>query len=551
MAKDILFDADAREGMQRGINILADTVRLTLGPKGRNVGLDKTDSSPTITKDGVTVAKEITLEDRFENVGALLVKAVASKTSDVAGDGTTTATVLAQAIYNEGLKLVAAGRNPMSVKKGIDKAVTTIVDRLTETSTPTSGEEDIIHVGTISANNDPAIGAVIAEAMKKVGKDGVITINEGKSMETTLDVVEGTKFDRGYLSSNFANDPSGTICELEEPYILLHEKKISSLNELLPLLQEVFKTNKPLLIIADDVESEPLTALVVNSMKGNLKACAVKCPGYGDRRRATLEDLAVLTGGKAITPDLGGKLETATLEDLGRAARVVVDKDNTTIVDGYGDIAAIKERITQLRREIENATTDYDREKQQTRLARLVGGVAVINVGGASESEVKEKKFRIEDALNATRSAVDEGILPGGGVALVRAQSALTQVKTDNDDELAGVNVIRKAVEAPLRFIAHNAGYEGSVILAKIRKIEDKNVGFNAATGQYEDMIKAGIIDPKKVVRTALQNAASIAGLLLTTEATVVEKPMLEQSPKPLPQRSYTVPGMGSSPAGA
>ena len=543
MVKDILFDIKARQRLQKGVNKLADAVKVTLGPKGRNVVIDSSYGSPTITKDGVTVAKEIELEDKFENMGALLVKEVASKTSDVAGDGTTTATVLAQIIYNEGLKLVAAGRNPMAIKHGIDKAVAIVVEKLAEVAKPTRDQKEIAQVGAISANSDYTIGNIIAEAMNKVGKEGVITVEEAKGLETTLDVVEGMQFDRGYLSPYFATNTERMVCELEEPLILIHEKKIGNMKDLLPLLEQVARAGKPLLIIAEDVEGEALATLVVNRLRGSLKVCAVKAPGFGDRRRNNLEDLAVLTGGQVISEELGVKLEHATLEYLGSARRILVDKDNTTIVDGAGKTADIKERIKQLRRQVEDADTDYDREKQQERLAKLIGGVAIINVGAATETEMKEKKARVEDALNATRAAVEEGIVPGGGVAYLRCLPALEGFKSVDDDEEAGVNILRRALEEPIRWIAQNAGFEGSVVVEKVRKVKDVNVGFNAATGEYEDLIKAGVIDPKKVSRIALQNAASVAALLLTTEAAVTEKPLLDQSPKKPPQDGYTVPG--------
>jgi chaperonin GroEL len=543
MVKDILFDVKARQRLQLGVNQLADAVKVTLGPKGRNVVIDSSYGSPTITKDGVTVAKEIELEDKFENMGALLVKEVASKTSDVAGDGTTTATVLAQAIYNEGLKLVAAGRNPMAIKHGIDKAVAIVVEKLAEVAKPTRDQKEIAQVGAISANSDYTIGNIIAEAMNKVGKEGVITVEEARGLETTLDVVEGMQFDRGYLSPYFATNTEKMVCEMEEPLILIHEKKIGNMKDLLPLLEQVARASKPLLIIAEDVEGEALATLVVNRLRGSLKVCAVKAPGFGDRRRNNLEDLAVLTGGQVISEELGVKLEHATLEFLGSARRVLVDKDNSTIVDGAGKTADIKERIKQLRSQVEDADTDYDREKQQERLAKLIGGVAIINVGAATETEMKEKKARVEDALNATRAAVEEGIVPGGGVAYVRCLSALEGYKAVDDDEEAGVNILRRALEEPIRWIAQNAGFEGSVVVEKVRKNKDVNVGFNAATGEYEDLIKAGVIDPKKVSRIALQNAASVAALLLTTEAAVTEKPLLDQSPKKPSQDGYTVPG--------
>ncbi len=522
-AKLVKFSQEARDKILRGVNILADAVTVTLGPKGRNVVLEKSFGAPVVTKDGVTVAKEIELEDKFENMGAQMVKEVASKTSDVAGDGTTTATVLARAIYAEGLKMVAAGHDPMSIKRGVDKAVEAVVAELKNLSKPTREQKEIAQVGTISANNDSMIGEIIAEAMNKVGKEGVITVEEAKGLETTLEVVEGMQFDRGYLSPYFVTDPERMECVYEDVYILIHEKKLSAMKDLLPILEQVAKTGKPLLIIAEDVEGEALATLVVNKIRGTLKGVAVKAPGFGDRRKAMLEDIAILTGGRVIAEELGVKLENLTLNDLGRAKRIVVDKDNTTIVDGAGKKADIEARIKQIRAQIEETTSDYDREKLQERLAKMVGGVAVIKVGAATEVEMKERKARVEDALHATRAAVEEGIVPGGGVALIRAASALDKLEVP-EEEKVGVNIVRKALYEPCRWIANNAGADGSVVIDKIKNNKGA-YGFNAATEEFEDLIKAGIIDPTKVVRTALQNAASVAGLLLTTEATVAEKP--------------------------
>jgi chaperonin GroEL len=505
------------------VNSLADAVKVTLGPKGRNVIIEKSWGSPKISKDGVTVAKEIELEDKFENMGAQMVKEVASKTSDVAGDGTTTATILAQAIYREGSKLVTAGANPMAVKRGIDKAVETAVAELRKLSQPTKEKKEISQVGTVSANNDATIGEIIAEAMEKVGKEGVITVEEAKSMETTLEIVEGMQFDRGYLSPYFVTEPEKMVVELDDPYLLIHEKKISVMKDLVPILEEVAKMGRPLLIIAEDVEGEALATLVVNRLRGTLKCAAVKAPGFGDRRKAMLEDIAILTGGRVISEDLGFKLENLTLNELGTAKRVTIDKDNTTIVDGGGSRSDLEGRVKQIRAQIEETTSDYDREKLQERLAKLIGGVAVINVGAATEAEMKEKKDRVEDALNATRAAVEEGIVPGGGVALVRAVKALEALKLEGDEQL-GVNLIRRALEEPVRQIAANAGYEGSIVLQRVMG-EKGNVGFNAETGNYEDLVAAGIIDPTKVVRFALQNSASVSSLLMTTEAMVAEKP--------------------------
>jgi chaperonin GroEL len=522
-AKAVKFGQDARDRILRGVNLLADTVTVTLGPKGRNVVIEKSFGAPVVTKDGVTVAKEIELEDKFENMGAQMVKEVASKTSDVAGDGTTTATVLARAIYSEGVKLVAAGHDPMSIKRGIDKAVTAVISELKGLSKPTRDQKEIAQVGTISANNDSTIGEIIAEAMNKVGKEGVITVEEAKGLETNLDVVEGMQFDRGYLSPYFVTDPERMECVYDDVYLLIHEKKISGMKDLLPVLEQVAKSSKPLIIIAEDIEGEALATLVVNKIRGTLQCVAVKAPGFGDRRKAMLEDIAMLTGGRVIAEELGVKLESLTLSDLGRAKRIVVDKDNCTVIDGAGKKADIQGRITQIRAQIGETTSDYDREKLQERLAKMIGGVAVIKVGAATEIEMKEKKARVEDALHATRAAVEEGIVPGGGVALIRASSALAKVEA-NDEEAVGVGIVRKALQEPCRWISTNAGEEGSIVLDKIRNGKGA-FGFNAATGEYEDLIKAGIIDPTKVVRTALQNAASVAGLLLTTEATIAEKP--------------------------
>ena len=525
MAKQIVYSEGARHALLRGVNQLADAVKVTLGPKGRNVVLDKKFGSPTITKDGVSVAKEIDLKDPVENLGARMVREVASKTSDIAGDGTTTATVLAQAIIREGSKNVAAGANPMALKRGIDKAVEAVVEELKTLSRPVSGNM-VAQVGTISANSDATIGTIIAEAMEKVGKDGVITVEEAKTMETSLEVVEGMQFDRGYLSPYFVTDPERMEAVLENPVILIHEKKISSLKDMLPVLERVAQSGQPLLVIAEDVEGEALATLVVNKLRGTLKVAAVKAPGFGDRRKAMLEDIAVLTGGKAITEDLGIKLENLQLQDLGHAKKVVIDKDNTTIVEGGGTRKAIEGRVKQIRTQIEDTTSDYDREKLQERLAKLVGGVAVIKVGAATESEMKEKKARVEDAMHATKAAVEEGIVPGGGVALLRGAAQLDKLTKDlEEDQRLGVEIIRRACEEPIRWIAQNAGLEGSIVAAKVREARDKEFGFNAATETYEDLVKAGVIDPTKVVRSALQNAASIAGLLLTTEALVSELP--------------------------
>ncbi len=523
MSKEILFDVRAREAILKGVNTLADAVKVTLGPRGRNVVIEKSFGSPTITKDGVTVAKEIELENKFENMGAQMVKEVASKTSDVAGDGTTTATVLAQAIFREGAKLVAAGNNPMEIKRGIDKAVSAVVEELKKLSKPTKDHKEIAQVGIISANGDTTIGNIIAEAMEKVGKEGVITVEEAKGLETTLDVVEGMQFDRGYLSPYFVTDPERMEVVLQDPYILIHEKKISSMKDLLPLLEQVARSGKPLLIIAEEVEGEALATLVVNKLRGTLNAAAVKAPGFGDRRKAMLEDIATLTGGKLIAEDLGIKLETVTLKELGRAKTVTIDKDNTTLVDGSGKKTDIEARVKQIRGQIEETTSDYDREKLQERLAKLVGGVAVINVGAATETEMKEKKARVEDALHATRAAVEEGVVPGGGVAYIRSLNALEKL-TVSAGEKFGVDIVRRSLEEPLRWIVQNGGWEGSIVVNKVRE-GTGSYGFNAATGNYEDLLAAGVIDPTKVSRTALQNAASVASLMLTTEAMIADKP--------------------------
>ena len=524
-AKEVKFSVDARDRMLRGVDILTNAVKVTLGPKGRNVVLDKSFGAPRITKDGVTVAKEIELEDKFENMGAQMVREVASKTSDIAGDGTTTATVLAAAIVKEGAKSVAAGMNPMDLKRGIDLAVEAIVEDLKKNSKKVTSNEEIAQVGTISANGDAEIGRFLAEAMKKVGNEGVITVEEAKSLETELDVVEGMQFDRGYISPYFITNADKMRVEMEDPYILINEKKLSGLQELLPLLESVVQTGKPLLIIAEDVEGEALATLVVNKLRGGLKVAAVKAPGFGDRRKAMLQDIAVLTGGQAISEDLGIKLENVTLTMLGRAKKVMIDKENTTIVDGAGKKADIEARIAQIKAQIEETTSDYDREKLQERLAKLAGGVAVIRVGGATEVEVKERKDRVDDAMHATRAAVEEGILPGGGVALLRASEVLKKVRTHNDDQKTGVEIVRKAISAPARQIAINAGEDGSVIVGKILEKDQYNFGFDAQTGEYGNLMSKGIIDPTKVVRTALQDAASVAGLLITTEAMVAEVP--------------------------
>ncbi|HQF86594.1 MAG TPA: chaperonin GroEL [Acidobacteriota bacterium] len=530
MAKDIVYGENCRHQILKGVNKLADTVKITLGPKGRNVVLEKKFGSPTITKDGVTVAKEIELKDKVENLGAQMVREVASKTSDVAGDGTTTATVLAQSIYREGVRNVASGANPMALKRGIEKAVEVVVKHINEMSVPVKGDM-IAQVGAISANNDISIGSIIAEAMKKVGKDGVITVEEAKTLETTLEVVEGMQFDRGYLSPYFVTDPERMEVVLEDAYILIHEKKISSMKDLLPVLEQIARSGKPLLVIAEDIEGEALATLVVNKLRGTLQVAAVKAPGFGDRRKAMLEDIAILTGGKAITEDLGIKLENTRLEDMGRAKRITIDKDNTTIVEGYGTSDKIQARVKQIRVQIEETTSDYDREKLQERLAKLVGGVAVIKVGAATETELKEKKARVEDAMHATKAAVEEGIVPGGGVAFLRAISALKNLKLTGDEKV-GLEIIRRALEEPIRQIAANAGCEGAIVCEKVKASKEPNYGYNADTDTYEDLVAAGVIDPAKVARTALQNASSIASLLLTTEATVHELPEPE---KPMP----------------
>jgi len=524
-AKELVFSTDARAALKKGVDQLAEAVKVTLGPKGRNVVIDRKFGSPLITKDGVTVAKEVELENPIENMGAQMVKEVATKTSDLAGDGTTTATVLAQAIFREGLKNVTAGANPMSLKRGIDKAVEQVVAALKEMSVETAGKKEIAQVGTISANSDEEIGNLIADAMEKVGKDGVITVEEAKGLETTLETVEGMQFDRGYLSPYFITDPDRMETVLEDAMILIHDKKVSSMKDLLPVLEKVAQMGRPLLIIAEDVEGEALATLVVNKLRGTLKVAAVKAPGFGDRRKSMLQDIAVLTGGQVISEEVGFKLENAVLSDLGRAKRIVIDKDNTTVVDGAGEQDLIKGRINEIRAAIDKTTSDYDREKLQERLAKLAGGVAVIHVGAATEMEMKEKKARVEDALHATRAAVEEGIVPGGGVALLRAQAVLKSFKVEDADEQIGVRIIERALEEPIRQISQNAGVEGSIVVAKVRDNESNAYGYNARTDEYEDLVQAGVIDPTKVTRTALQNAASIAGLLLTTEAVVTEKP--------------------------
>jgi chaperonin GroEL len=529
MAKQIIQGEGSRQAILRGVNQLADAVKITLGPKGRNVVLDKKFGSPTITKDGVTVAKEIELKDALENMGAQMVREVASKTSDVAGDGTTTATVLAQAIFREGVKTVAAGANPMALKRGIERAVEVAVEEIKKQAKPVKGDM-IAQVGTVSANGDATIGNIISEAMKKVGKDGVITVEEAKTIETTLEVVEGMQFDRGYLSPYFVTDPERMEATLENAFILLHEKKISSMKDLLPLLEQIAKTSKPFLIVAEEVEGEALATLVVNKLRGTLNCAAVKAPGFGDRRKAMLEDIAILTGGKVISEDLGIKLESVQLADLGRAKKITVDKDNTTIVEGAGKAADIQGRVKQMRTQIEETTSDYDREKLQERLAKLVGGVAVIKVGSATETEMKEKKARVEDAMHATRAAVEEGIVAGGGVTFIRAVPALEKLKLDEDEQI-GVNIVRRALEEPLRQIAQNAGVEGAVVVARVRGEKNENFGYNAATEEYGDLVRDGVIDPAKVARTALQNASSIAGLMLTTEALVAEIPEEKEAP--------------------
>jgi len=534
-AKEVRFSVDARDKMLRGVDILANAVRVTLGPKGRNVVLDKSFGAPRITKDGVTVAKEIELEDKFENMGAQMVREVASKTSDIAGDGTTTATVLAAAIVKEGAKAVAAGMNPMDLKRGIDLAVEHVVEELKKNSKKVTSNSEIAQVGTISANGDKEIGDYLAKAMEKVGNEGVITVEEAKSLETELDVVEGMQFDRGYISPYFITNADKMRVEMEDPYILINEKKLSALNELLPLLEAVVQTGKPLLIVAEDVEGEALATLVVNKLRGGLKVAAVKAPGFGDRRKAMLQDIAVLTGGQAISEDLGIKLENVTLAMLGKAKKVMIDKENTTIVNGGGKKKDIEDRITQIKAQIEETTSDYDREKLQERLAKLAGGVAVIRVGGATEVEVKERKDRVDDAMHATRAAVEEGVLPGGGVALLRATEALKKIRTSNDDQKTGVEIVRKALQAPARQIAQNAGEDGSVIVGKILENSNYGYGFDAQAGEYVDLVKKGIIDPTKVVRQALQGASSVAGLLITTEAMVAELPKKQNAMPPMP----------------
>ncbi len=530
-AKYLEFSTDARARLKRGVDQLADAVKVTLGPKGRNVVIDKKFGSPTVTKDGVTVAKEIELDDEIENMGAQMVKEVATKTSDLAGDGTTTATVLAQAIFREGLKSVTAGSNPMSLKRGVEKAVEAVVAELKKISVPTAGRKEIAQVGSISANNDKEIGNLIAEAMDKVGKDGVITVEEAKGLETTLETVDGMQFDRGYLSPYFITDPEKMEAVLEDAYILVHDKKISSMKDLLPLLEKVAQAGKPLLIIAEDVEGEALATLVVNKLRGTLKVCAVKAPGFGDRRKEMLRDIAILTGGQVISDEVGVKLENTTLNDLGRAKRIVVDKDNTTLVDGKGKHEGIEGRKNEIKAQIEKSTSDYDKEKLQERLAKLAGGVAVLNVGAATETEMKEKKARVEDALHATRAAVEEGIVPGGGVSLLWCQKVLDKTKGTDDDEKIGVDIVRRALEEPIRMIAQNAGAEGAIVVGKVKDAAKVNFGYNAQTDEFEDLVAAGVIDPTKVTRTALQNAASIAGLLLTTECVVVEKKEKEKAP--------------------
>jgi len=540
-AKELHFDTDARAALKRGVDQLAEAVKVTLGPKGRNVVIDKKFGAPTVTKDGVTVAKEIELADPLENMGAQMVKEVATKTSDNAGDGTTTATVLAQAIFREGLKNVTAGVNPMALKRGIDKAVAVVVEELKKISVPTAGKKEIAQVGTISANNDSEIGDLIAEAMEKVGKDGVITVEEARGLQTELETVEGMQFDRGYLSPYFVTDPEKMEAVLEDGLILIHDKKISSMKDLLPILEKVAQVGKPLLIIAEDIEGEALATLVVNKLRGTLRVAAVKAPGFGDRRKAMLQDIAVLTNGQVISEEVGFKLENAVLNDLGKAKRIVVDKDNTTLIDGNGSTDNIQGRIKEIRSAIDKSTSDYDKEKLQERLAKLAGGVAVINVGAATESEMKEKKARVEDALHATRAAVEEGIVPGGGVAFIRVQPALRAFKAGDSDEQIGVEIVRRAIEEPIRMIVQNAGGEGSIVVEKVRESKDNAFGYNALTDKYENLVSAGVIDPTKVTRTALQNAASIAGLLLTTEALVVEK----KEDKPAPAGGAPGGGMG------
>jgi chaperonin GroEL len=534
MAKELKFDADARAAIKVGVDALTDAVKVTLGPRGRNVIIEKSFGSPLVTKDGVTVAKEVELPDKYENMGAQMVKEVASKTSDVAGDGTTTATILAQAIYREGSKLVAAGYNPMDLKRGVDKAVDSIATELKKMSKPTKDPKEIAQVGTISANNDDTIGNIISEAMLKVGKEGVITVEEAKGMETTLEIVEGMQFDRGYLSPYFVTDPERMEVILEDPYILIHEKKISNMKDLLPLLEQIARSGKPLLIVAEEVEGEALATLVVNKLRGTLHCCAVKAPGFGDRRKAMLEDIAVLTGGRSIAEEMGIKLEAVQLTDLGRAKRVVLDKDNTTVIDGAGKKADIEARVKQIRAQVEETTSDYDKEKLQERLAKLVGGVAVINVGAATESEMKEKKARVEDALHATRAAVEEGIVAGGGVAYIRAAKALDGVKLADSDQMAGVEIVRKALYEPAKQIAINAGQDGGVVVDKIKSGKG-NFGYNASSEIFEDLMAAGILDPTKVTRVALQNAASVAGLMITTECAIIDKPEEKEKMPPMP----------------
>ncbi len=533
-AKFLEFSTEARARLKRGVDQLADAVKVTLGPKGRNVVIDKKFGSPTVTKDGVTVAKEVELDDEIENMGAQMVKEVATKTSDLAGDGTTTATVLAQAIYREGLKSVTAGANPMALKRGIENAVETVVTELKKISVPTSGRKDIKQVATISANGDAEIGDKIADAMDKVGKDGVITVEEAKSLETTLETVDGMQFDRGYLSPYFITDPEKMECTIEDAYILIYDKKVSTMKDLLPVLEKVAQSGRPMLIVAEDVEGEALATLVVNKLRGTLKVCAVKAPGFGDRRKEMLRDIAILTGGQVISEELGLKLENTTLNDLGRAKRVIVDKDNTTLVDGKGKDDQIEGRKAEIKAQIEKSTSDYDKEKLQERLAKLAGGVAVLNVGAATETEMKEKKARVEDALHATRAAVEEGIVPGGGVALLWCQKSLDKTKGHDDDEKTGIEIVRRALEEPIRIIAQNAGAEGPIVVGKVKESKDKNFGYNAQTDKFEDLVASGVIDPTKVTRTALQNAASIASLLLTTECVVVEKKEKEKAP-PMP----------------
>ena len=541
-AKELHFDVEARAQLKKGVDKLANAVRVTLGPKGRNVVIDKKFGSPTITKDGVTVAKEVELPDPVENMGAQMVKEVATKTSDVAGDGTTTATVLAQSIFTEGLKSVTAGVNPMAIKRGIDKTVTVVVNELKKMSQSTAGKKEITQIASVSANNDAEIGDLIAEAMERVGKDGVITVEEAKGLDTELETVDGMQFDRGYSSPYFVTDSEKMEAVLEEAYVLIHDKKVSAMKDLLPILEKIAQTGKPLLIIAEDVEGEALATIVVNKLRGTLKICAVKAPGFGDRRKAMLQDIAILTGGQVISEEVGFKLENAVLSDLGQAKRIVIDKDDTTIIDGNGKQEAIQGRIREMKTAIDKSTSDYDKEKLQERLAKLAGGVAVINVGAATETEMKEKKARVEDALHATRAAVAEGIVAGGGVAFLRAQPAIERMKLEDPDERIGANIVRRALEEPVRCIAENAGAEGSIVVDRIRKATDKNFGYNALTDTYEDLVKAGVIDPTKVARTALQNAASVAGLLLTTECVVVERK--EDEPAGGPPAGGGMPGM-------